>query len=238
MAAYGDLQSGVAGGSVTTIDSANLAVTGADLCLVVGGWEGEAASPAITLTYDPAGDNDAMTGTLGQTSVNSYMDADLGWLDNPEALTVPVRATFASAVDEAGVFGAFFTAAGDVVSTDSAIATDDTAPTTNTVTPSNVVEDDMVIDFVSGTATAARTWTAGTNQTERLDQTDGAYSSAAVSTQLGVNGGAMQQTASAGLAYGLVHFGLRIPNAAASASRGRGSPLASMLSGPLSGPIG
>ncbi len=69
----------------------------------------------------------------------------------------------------------------------------------------------MVIDYIVGSAAAARTWTAGTNQTERLDEASGAYSSSAVSTQLGVNGGAMGQTASASLTYGLIHFALRIP---------------------------
>lgn len=210
MAAFGGIATGTAAGAVTTLDTGNLNATGSNLALVCGAWEDEGDNDAISFTWDPAGNNEAMTGTFATVSTGSFLDSELGFLDNPTAANAPARVTFAASVVNCNVFAAFFTAAGDIVGADT--ATDVTGDTTPSVTVPNVVSGDMVVDFMVATHSSTPTLTVGADQTDRANLGDGAYTQMAVSTQLGSVDGVMTWTINVTPTYGSILIGARIPD--------------------------
>lgn len=211
MAAYGGIVSAGAGGSVTSLRTGNLNVTGSDLCLICGSCEATSQNPNQTIVWDPDGNNEAMTGTFATISAGSYLDGQLEYLDDPTAANAPVQVSWNPANDETIVFGAFFTAAANIVATDTANDSFATSGTTLSATVPNVASGDMVIDFECiGYQNAI---TAGADQTARASNIDsGAYLRGQVTTQDGADGGVMSCTFADPTVGGLL-IAARIPDA-------------------------
>lgn len=211
MAAYGG-QDGVgnAAGDVTSLRTNNINVTGSDLCLVVHVAETESVSRDFTIVWDPDGNNESMTGEIANLDPGSYLGTEVEYLDDPTAANAPAEATF-SVLGEVAIRGVFFTAAGDVVSADSATDSFNTTGTSLSATPGNVTTGDMVVDFV--TVGQQLAIAAGANQTERGSDVDsGSYLRIGCSTQDGADGGVMSWTTGS-QSYGAALVALRIPDA-------------------------
>jgi len=209
MAAFGAAATGSAGGSVTSLDTANLNVTGSDLCLVVGVGEAASVTREFTVVWDPAGNNESMTGEIADLDPGGYVGAELEFLDDPTAANAPARATWTPAIDEVSIIAAFFTAAADVVTADNATDSFTTTGSALSSTPGNVVSGDMVVDFVAFATQAAIS--PGANQTEVGDVTSGSYNQTNLSYQSGSDGGVMSWTCT-GQNYGAAQIALRIPD--------------------------
>lgn len=209
MAAFGAAASGSAGGSVTSLDTANLNVTGTDLALVVCVGEAASVARAYTMVWDPAGNNESMTGEITDINPGGYVGAEMEYLDNPTPANAPARATWSPGTDETIIMAAFFTNAADIVAADFA---ENSFPTTGgslSATPGNVVSGDMVVDFFIGANQAAIS--AGANQTEvGADVDSGSYARGNMSYQAGADGGVMSWTCT-GQNYGAALVALRIP---------------------------
>ena len=211
MAAFGGAVMAGAAGSASFVQSGNLNVTGTDLALVIGASETGNASPALTCVWDPAGNNESMTGTFATVSQGTYVDATLQYLDDPTAANAPVRVNAASAVEDMSVGGMFFTAAANIVGTDQA-NTSGATPSSLSVNVPNVVTGDMVCDFTVCGHSTNPTLTVGALQTERGGPvTPGNYTSASMSTQLGSSGNQMSWSYS-GANYGAILLAARIPD--------------------------
>lgn len=236
MAAFGAAASGAAGGSVTSLDTANLNVTGSDLCLVVAVGEAASVQRAYTMVWDPAGNNESMTGEITDLNPGGYVGTEVEYLNDPTAANAPARATWAPGTDETIIMAAFFTNAADIVATDFATDSFNTTGSSLSATAPNVVSGDMVLDFFIGANQAAIS--AGANQTEvGADVDSGNYARGNMSYQSGNDGGVMSWTC-AGQNYGAALVALRIPD---SGGGGGGAnpknPLGLPISGPLGGPI-
>jgi hypothetical protein len=212
MAAFGSAVIAGAVAAATQVDTANLNVTGTDLCLVVGASQDGAATPVLTLSWDPAGNNEAMTGIFATVEAGAYVDSTLAYLDDPTAANAPVRVSSSASIEDLRVFGAFFTAAGDVVIADTANSALTGVPTSISVTVPNVVSGDMVVDWLTTSGVAPPTLTVGADQTQQVTISTGSFVSAAASTQAGASGGVMSWTMT-GVTYGAILIGARIPDA-------------------------
>lgn len=211
MAAYGGIASAGAGGAVTSLRTGNLNVTGSDLCLICGASDIETTSPTYTIVWDPDGNNESMSGNFATVSQGAYVDSRLDYLNNPTAANAPIEATWTGATDEVVVFGAFFTAAGDIVATDTANDGFATTGTSLSATVPNVTTGDMVVDFATVSSLFV-TLTVGANQTARANPIDGGgYNRSAVSTQAGADGGVMSWTFG-DPSYGGALIAARIPD--------------------------
>lgn len=216
MTAFGAAASGASGGSVTSLDTANLNVTGTDLCLVVGVCETVSATRAFTVVWDPLGNNEAMTGEVANLDPGSYVGVEMEYLNDPTAANAPARATWAPAGEDTAIIASFFTAAADVVASDVATDTFNTTGTSLSATAPNVVSGDMVIDFICVGQQLAIA--AGANQTEvGADVDAGAYLRSNMSYQAGADGGVMSWTTGS-QNYGAALVALRIPDAGGGAS--------------------
>ena len=107
MAAHGGTVVAGASGNVGTLDTGNLNVTGTDLALVCGGAEEDSNSPTMTLVWDPAGNNESMTGTFATIGNGAYLDMTMAYLDDPTAANAPVRLTLTGDTSQCVVFGTF-----------------------------------------------------------------------------------------------------------------------------------
>lgn len=185
MAAYGGIASIGAGAAVTSLRTGNLNVTGSDPALICGVAEVEIASPAFTIVWDPDGNNESMTGNFANVSQGTYMDMRLDYLDDPTAANAPIEVTWTGATDEVALFGVFFTAAGNIVATDTDNDSFATTGTSLTATVPNTTTNDLIIDFVAVSYQTV-TLTPGDDQTARVNPLDGGgYLRCGVSTQAG-----------------------------------------------------
>lgn len=217
MAAFGGSVSGASGGSPTFYESPNLNVTGTDLALVVGGCELGSTSPVMTASWDPAGNNEAMTGTFDTIEILSgYGDMTLQYLDNPTPANAPARIDAADVASQLSIVAIFFTNAADIVGTDT--ASDTEATTAPSVTVPSVATGDMVVDFLSSAGTAGPTLAVGANQTERENFAQDSFGNLGVSTQAGADGGVMSWTVTGSTTYGTLIIGARIPDAGGTAA--------------------
>lgn len=210
MAAYGARATGSAGGSVTSLDTANLNVTGTDLCLVAALGEANAVDREITFTWDPAGNNEAFTAEVADLAPGGYVGTEMEYLDDPTAANAPVRATWPVGLDETVLFAAFFTNAADIVAADVATDTFNASGSSLSATAPNVVSGDLVIDFII--VAQQLSITAGANQTETgVDVDSGSYARGNMSYQSGSDGGVMSWTCNS-QSYGGALIALRIPD--------------------------
>lgn len=211
MAAFGARATGTAAGDVTQLDTGNLNVTGSDLAIVAAiGESSGSGSPAWSFTWDPAGNNEAFTGSVADISAGTYIDLEMEYLDDPTAANAPVRASGLGGASEHVLIASFFTAAADIVAGDSATDSFATTGTSLSATPGNVVSGDLVYDQLHVGQQLALA--AGANQTETGADVDaGYYSRANSSYQDGANGGVMSWTTGS-QNYGAILIAVRIPD--------------------------
>ena len=211
MAAFGASDMARSTGSVTSLDTGDINVTGSDLALVTCIGNTDNDDPTTAILWDPAGNNESMTGDVATVEPSTYCDARMAYLDDPTAANAPVRGTFSPSTGTVMVGAAFFTAAGDINTGDS--ATDSLAGNGSSLsaTVPNVVTNDMVVDFVLQAANNAITF--GADQTAR-EEGGITYMRSGISTQEGADGGVMSCTWTSH-GYGSALIALRIPNAAA-----------------------
>jgi len=236
MAAFGASDAAAAGGSVQTLRTANINVTGSDLVLICGMCEEEAFSLTKGFTWDPDGNAEAMTGSFANINVGTHMGAEMEYLDNPTAANAPVEGDMGiDTVDEWIVFGLFATAADDIVVTD--IGTDSFASngTSLSSTVLNAASGDLLVDMAAIGSQQAMTDGGANQTTQESDVSVGSYLRMSVSTQEGSNA-TMSWTFSDAL-YGGIHIAVRIPDVP-----GAGNPKGPLsgvpLHGVLAGPIG
>lgn len=210
-------------GSGTDLVPAALNVTGTDLALVAG----LVGVTGADTTQNFAWQGGAPDGTFANIdNFNSYYDGTLvGWND-PTPANASVVMDFAyQSVDAHWGFFAFFTAAGDLVFTDSATNTAGSG-TSSSITVPNVATDDFAIDLLGFGNNGADATAQETGQVAQgvSGETDG-FSRMAASTRPD-NGTLTWNVPSAG--YGLIHLGARIPNAAGGSTpvTGTGEPSA------------
>lgn len=210
MAAFGARASGSAGGSVTSLDTGNLNVTGSDLCLVAALGEANASEREITFVWDPNGNNEAFTAEVADLAPGSYIGAEMEYLDDPTAANAPVRATWPVGLDETVLFASFFTDAADVVAADVDTDSFNAGGSSLSATAPNVASGDMVVDFII--VAQQLDITAGANQTETgADVDSGSYARGNMSYQSGSDGGVMSWTCNS-QSYGGALIALRIPD--------------------------
>jgi len=235
MAAFGAGELAGAGGNTTQLDTANLNVTGSNLALICGGGEDAGGATTFTLTWDPAGNNESMTGTFATVSIGSYPDATLQYLDDPTAANAPIRLDLSTSTTCA-VMGTFFTAAGNIVATDTANDSA-TSGTALSVTVPNVVSGDMICDWcVTGDSSGAHV--DGADQAEVNTQaTSGSFLRASASYQAGADDDVMSWTTGT-LYYGGILIGARIPDVGGAPAANPKGPFSMPFHGPFGGPIG
>lgn len=214
MAAHGGTVIAGASSSVTQLDTGNLAVTGSDLCLVCGASEEASGNPTMTITWDPAGNAEAMTGTFATVSAGAYLDATLQYLDNPTAATAPIRLALSSST-QCTVSGTFATDAGDVTGTDTANDSFATTGTSLSATAPNAASGDLIV--AGAWMTDNLDMTVGANQTDQGFANAGGFLRGEVSTQAGADGGVMSYTFSSPN-YGAALIAGRIPDVGGGAS--------------------
>lgn len=148
MAAFGAAAGAGGVGSVTSVDTPNINVTGSDLCLICCVGEAASVARAMTFAWDPAGNNEAMTGGLLDIDAGSYIGMEMEYLDDPTPANAPVRVSWAIAIAEVLAMGAFATAAADIVATDVDSASFNSTGNSLSITVPNVVSGDLVMDFI------------------------------------------------------------------------------------------